>query len=179
MDRAFAKNRALEMAEQRKKHPLWYIGQLHGVSAERVRQILIKYNLTQNNNCIHLAAEFERRRKELDRIKARNENAIRMYGSDLEAIKKLPQDKATKIKRMYRQQKRWAKRGGHECKININEYWSVWAKSRKFNQKGQTKSSYCLSRIDFNKDITIENLIVEKRSDYAIRLGRYASTFHR
>lgn len=166
--------RVVQMANLRKEHSLREIGSMYDITAERVRQLLVEHNLTHNNDCLHQAAVKRARQKEKDRVAKVNENAIRMYGSDLKAIKKIPQDKRNLVKRMYRQLRRCTKKSGYDCKINVNQYWAVWSKSRKFNKKGTRKNEYCFSRIDFEKDITLNNVIVEKRSDFCSRMGAYA-----
>lgn len=172
-----AKARAVRMVELYENNSLRAIGEMEGISAERVRQILKKHGVRYKGSPRQKACNegFKQRIKaQQDKVDA---NSIRTFGSTRKQINKLPSDKVARIKLMYRQFKRTALKKGHACKININQYWSVWAKSRKFDKRGTGKNNYTLTRIDFEKDITLNNIIIEKRSSFAVRIGTHAAKY--
>lgn len=144
---------AIERGEQMKSSylsglTLEQIGQIHGVTRERVRQILAKHGVKGQHSGRTKAIAERRAIKAMNAKANRDQRCIESYGCTYQAIESLfgvgvilTKTKATLA---YAQHKKNAIQREVEFSITFLQWWSVWQKSGKWNERGRGK--YVMAR---------------------------------
>jgi hypothetical protein len=135
------------------------LGQEHGVTRERIRQILVKSGITRNDGGQHVVSE---KRKE-EWSSKRDARFLKRTGMPREQWKALrgshwkfsPQkafiEKKRNIDRL--EQGVW--------QMNFADWWKVWEESGKWPEHGLGAKKYCMTRKDKTLPWTADNVKIE------------------
>lgn len=126
------------------------IGQIHGVTRERVRQILAKAGITAKDGG-KMVKSAQRRQLRSEQARIRLEvRCMEMIGCPLDQVRAIAwtDERKTfwgnKIIRGYLDQKRNAIQRGIEFKMSFTEWWSVWQQSGHWEERGRGR--YVMAR---------------------------------
>ena len=120
-----SKTRDNKIKEQYKTMTLREIGKLHGITGERVRQLLKKQGISfENGRYAHVKKLSQERFKRLQ--KESDIKAIKYYGVTRDKLTAIPKKDLTEVKLAFRQLKRNARRLDLTVEINIIQYWKIW-----------------------------------------------------
>jgi len=122
------------------------IGDRHGITRERVRQILTKADLNGNDGGAHKKSQIRQRKLKLER----DERCLQRYGMTYDEYKLLLKGPdgtyQTSAVVAYRQQEANAIRRGIPWLFSLGTWWDVWKASGKWDQRGIGKDEYCMAR---------------------------------
>lgn len=129
------------------------VGAIFGVTRERVRQVINKfYGMTSTNGGAHIKAVRAREQA----AKRRDEKYLKKYGctyAEYQTIKKIGMDIQTAGGSRDRtpigafaSQRCNARSRGIEWRMSLWDWWSIWQRSGKWEQRGRTKDSYVMCR---------------------------------
>lgn len=146
------------------------IGDLYGVTRERVRQIIAKQGVTaEQGGCA--ARSFIRattKHRALQKAKSLRIQSMEAYfGCAYDELLRLnggetPYSNASKQSRpawRYMQQRRTAKRRGIEWHLTFIDWWRIWDESGKWEQRGRGQG-YCMARYGDSGPYSIENVYI-------------------
>ena len=129
------------------------VGTIFGVTRERVRQVINKfYGMTYVDGGAHTKSQRNREKAS----KRRDEKFLRTHGctySEYQTLKQLGSEirasggtrERTPIG-AFASQRSNAKSRGIEWKMSLWDWWSIWQRSGKWDQRGRTKDSYVMCR---------------------------------
>ena len=125
------------------------IGKIHGVTRERVRQILKKYfGITSVDGGRRKVAERKRAI-----AKAKRESAcLERHGCSYRQYRKLvdmgkdPSLGERSPTRAFARQRQTAKQRGIEWNLKIWDWWDIWQQSGKWDHRGRSKDGYVMCR---------------------------------
>lgn len=125
------------------------IGEIHGVTRERVRQIISKRGVTRFDGGSSIRAEAKKAARTFRIVANRDERCMRVYGclySGLETLLgKGVQLTSNKAAKAYVHQKRNSDKRGIEFSLTFPQWWAVWQKSGKWEQRGRGQG-YVMAR---------------------------------
>lgn len=157
------------------------IGDRHGVSRERVRQIITKnYGLTRNGGGAH-ATSVTRRAARAEVKGARAEaRCLKAYGcsiaerDDCMAGQRIAGSSSPAV--VYRTQKRSAEGRGIRWEITLPQWWRVWTESGRWNQRGRRRAITYLARRRNTGPYAVWNVYIttlaDNAADYQAELKR-------
>lgn len=123
------------------------IGKEHGVSRERVRQILKKHGLTGKDGGVRVkSARNAAKRKE--RIDARYMASWGCSREYWETLRAMHEDYWQTPVGKYYNQMRNAMNRGIEWAITLKEWWETWESSGVYEQRGINKGQYVMARFN-------------------------------
>lgn len=138
------------------------IGNLLGISKQRVQQILSKHNLNSSHGGAREKAKIKRKSESLRIQKQRNEKCQRVYGCDYDTAMQLngnkPFDTSGSPTRRYKTYKANNQRKGLIFNLSFPEWYAIWIRSGKYNDMGVGKGKYCMVKIDPSMPITYDNV---------------------
>ncbi len=138
------------------------IGSSYGITRERVRQILARDGLTRFDGGVHVAAASRAE----SRQRQREQRFFQKWGHDRQAHRRIPM--AARI--AFSQQQSHMKNWFHvPWTLTLAEWWDIWQRSGKWNQRGQGRGKFCLARIDKAKPFEVGNVAVV---EYALNSQR-------
>lgn len=117
---------------------LQQIGDRSGVSRERVRQVLRRIKVAS-----HEGGAAMRKTARVDGKRAAREDRARRQGVSLATLEILRANGAT---RAFSSQRRNARARGIAWRLTLGQWWDIWAKSGKWEQRGREKGQYVLAR---------------------------------
>lgn len=79
----------------------------------------------------------------------------------------------TQIKRRFQSARTQARFVGHEWHITIDEFMELWLEDDRWLRSGRTSDCLAFSRIDMEKDWTIDNVHIITRKEMLKNQGRY------
>lgn len=130
------------------------IGKIYGVSRERVRQILSKHQrITAQDGGKALSAKIAKAKREADRDARSLEKhgctyaqlaELRAYARELKANGE--SEYRTPI-RAFCSQRNGARLRGLEWNLKLWDWWMVWQKSGKWDERGRARDSYVMCRL--------------------------------
>ncbi len=135
------------------------LGKEHGISHERVRQLLAREGVTAKNTLGGRSLKaLINKRYAIDREKSKEERCFNTYGCSYEEAKNINDglnfsQKGTTTCKYYRQKRNAIVRGiGWD--ISLLDWWLIWDESGKWNARGQ--GGYVMARVgdtgSYNKD---------------------------
>lgn len=159
------------------------IGNLFGISRERIRQVLVMANLlgletkgraTGGRVRSKIVREQEIRAKVREREEAR---LRRHFGCSPEEFYKLNEGKSPWGKSrgrayVYFHQRRSMLHWGNEWKLNFPEWCKVWDESGEWHRRGRGIGAVCLARIDSNKPFELGNVAIMRCEDVSSGAGK-------
>jgi hypothetical protein len=167
--RAEADDRIEAMASMyRSGKTLSEIGSMYGVTRERVRQIISKHaNVTAKDGGQSVRAK----RRKLSKQARMDMKSLEKHGCSYEQYRQLVSMGSASKKAgdntqnttptgAFKSQRRNAIRRGIGWKITLWEWWSVWADSGKWDQRGRGKSGYVMCRSGDTGDYEIGNVYI-------------------
>lgn len=121
------------------------IAEEHGVTRERVRQIITKYfgRLRTEGG---MSAQARVRRAQ--RLAARNTTSMKKWGCSYQQYKVLRDMRGPT--RAFAQQRRNANERGIEWQLTLWEWWTIWQKSGKWTRRGRARGNFVMCR---NNDV--------------------------
>lgn len=137
------------------------IGDIFGVSRERIRQLLRKWGIAQDAGGRHIRAfvnQSEQNRKRLDRRARRIAKMEQDLGCSEEEILRICGDKVTpwtarshgELKHpggIYINQRHNAQCRRIEWKLSLPEWWRIWQESGKWELRGRGRGKYVMARL--------------------------------
>ena len=75
--------------------------------------------------------------------------------------------------RVFIQQRNQANFRKEEWTMTFAEWKSVWDQSGQWENRGRTKDTFCMTRLDVEKPWTVDNAIIVTRHDHARRQGGF------
>lgn len=138
------------------------IGNLYGVTRERVRQILKPYGLVYENSGRHAKVVQREKDKRADFEKQHDERVRKYRGmsaADYDAVRKLKTADGTDASTAFMAQRRTQKdHYRREWKLTFAEWWKVWEESGHWNERGKGADKYVMWRIDRTGAFEIGNV---------------------
>jgi transposase len=124
------------------------IGEIHGVTRERVRQIISARGITRFDGGPSLKAAAQKAARAARRAASQDERCLRVYGCIYAALEALigagVRVTSHKAARAYVQHKRNSDARGIEFSLTFPQWWAVWQKSGKWDERGRAK--YVMAR---------------------------------
>lgn len=124
------------------------IGKIHGVTRERVRQIIAKRGVTSKDGGQTVTAAINRQRRQDGRklrIETRCMKRLKCSASQVEAITGSKEIWTNHATRAYLMQVRNAGARGIEFLMTFPEWWSIWQQSGHWHQRGRGQG-YVMAR---------------------------------
>lgn len=123
------------------------IGDVHGLSRERVRQILKKHGITGKDGgaAVKSVRNADKRKERIDSRFMATWGCDRAYWETLRA---LHEDYWQTPVGKYYSQMRSAMRRGIEWSITLKEWWEIWESSGVYEQRGVCKGQYVMARFN-------------------------------
>lgn len=115
------------------------IGEQHGITRERVRQLLSMIGLKRADGGMAVRTATLRQAKSL----ARNERYCRRFGVGFDQYRQIP----VAARRAFCGQRRNAKQRGIMWAMTLGQWWAIWQASGKWEQRGCRGDSYVMARI--------------------------------
>lgn len=126
------------------------IGQLYGITRERVRQILLAdHGLRGNDGGASLTAALERAAR-LNKMEARYQRKYGCSRADYRAIRKAGGT------RPFTELKRNAANAGYKVELKLFQWWTLWQESGHWNDRGRGYG-YWLFRPDRHAPLSLSN----------------------
>jgi transposase len=139
------------------------IGEIHGVTRERVRQIISARGITRLDGGIAINSAARKVARSARIIARRDEQCIRVYGciySSLETLLgvgvRLTSNKATKA---YVQHRKNSAFRDIEFSLTFPQWWAVWQKSGKWEERGRG-NGYVMARKGDNGSYSVGNVYI-------------------
>ncbi len=145
------------------------IGKEHGVTRERIRQVVAREGYSVADLHARLLARRKaatqkrlwtkktRRLKRIWDLSVREYNAIvKKYGTSSCAGSPLT---------TYKSQRGNALQKGSEWTLTFKQWWDIWQNSGRWEQRGLGKTNYVMTRRDLSKGFTPENVIICTHSE--------------
>jgi hypothetical protein len=140
------------------------IGNVYGITRERVRQILAKVSGETLLGGASLRSMFTRIHKEKS-VKAESK-CFDFYGCSLETRNKYGKVTDTSsLTHKFRQQKNNSARRGIEFLFTLPEWIEVWEKSGHLEDRGFGGGKYCMSRICDLGPYSIDNVEIKRHEE--------------
>lgn len=157
-------DRAIAMASMIKEgSTLEEVGDLYGLTKERVRQIIKPLGVTGKHGQ-SMRAEKNAAKKNQRLEQARNLKAMKYWGVDHKRLMRLKKHNPADVKG-YEQQRNNSLRRGVEWRLSIDEWMDMWKRSGKKRWKGRGANKYVLTRKRGRGPFSVENCIVAKQQD--------------
>lgn len=125
------------------------IGEIHGLTRERVRQILSRLGLDSSNSGRKKVSDQRKQAKRVAVSARRDARCMRVYGCSFESLESiLGKDvvlTSHRTARAYVQHKRNSGWRGIEFLLTFTQWWAVWQKSGKWKQRGRGQG-YVMAR---------------------------------
>lgn len=150
---------------------LQQIGNMYGLTRERVRQIINKhFRMTAKDGGAHkLATERAARR-----AAKRNHQVLAKYGCDLSALKAIRKAYGRKPTYAFVRQKTHARARGIGWELTFWQWWSIWQESGRWEQRGRGQG-YMMCRHGDTGPYAISNVYIApgfvNSADAQINLG--------
>lgn len=128
------------------------IGRSLGITRERVRQILARFNLSRLDGgaTIRSFKDVQKRIETFKDKEADKEQAhFNKWGCSIgfvRSISDLPRSNSNHPVRLYRRQQQSAKNRGIDWDMSFAEWWKIWQDSGKWEVRGRGKG-YCMARM--------------------------------
>jgi DNA-binding CsgD family transcriptional regulator len=131
------------------------IGMKHGLTKERIRQILRKMAVPADvggQAVAMLISYSERKTKRQERAEFVEKRCFANFGCSLEVLTAInggisAYKTAGTASYSYLQQKENSEKRGIDFRLTFPEWWDVWQESGHWEQRGRGKDKYCMSRI--------------------------------
>lgn len=154
----------------RKGRTLQEIGDLYGISRERVRQ-LIGDLVPREKRGIAITAKENRKRRNQEKCENttrwRTKSCREIFGCTLEEYKKINGGLAPRsriILKYVRKRQNVLNNLDDKWDLSLVDYYELWEKSGKRRSIGKTKDKYCLTRKDLTKGFTKDNCIITTKT---------------
>lgn len=125
------------------------IGEIHGITRERARQILARLGLNSSNSGWKKAADQRKQARRAGVAARRDERCMRVYGCSYGSLESILGDNVVlthnSTSRAYAQQKKNSGERGIEFLLTFPQWWAVWQKSGKWSQRGRGQG-YVMAR---------------------------------
>ena len=154
--------RVLKMAEMfRQGLTLQEIGRQHGLTRERVRQLLHWGGIAPDEGGKSVRVEAMRS-VSISKERQRQAKQEARFGVPYDLLQALRANGAT---RAFQQQRRTSSIRGIEWRLTLGQWWAVWQTSGKFDQRGRGIGSYCMSRIRDDGPYALGNVHVQRTEE--------------
>lgn len=121
--------------------PMTDIATDHGISRQRVQQILSSYGLSRNDGGANLRAEIRK-----DTVKSiRDELYIKKYGYSYAEYIDIRTSLGNPAK-CFREHRRNAAKRGIRWKLNFRQWWEIWSSSGRWNERGKKTGQFVMAR---------------------------------
>lgn len=156
------------------------VGDVFGITRERVRQILRRMGVPQHKGGIAKRTQIKRRHREDARRVERDARAQEIYGcyhDELIALNggRCMSDACAPAK-AYLDQRRNAERRGIEWSITFPEWMTVWEESGHLAERGRTGSKFVMGRRSdigpYDRDNVYITTLAQNAADYQAELKR-------
>jgi hypothetical protein len=117
------------------------LGILHGITRERVRQIISVHGLSRKDGFASKRTQVRReaaKRRQDDKYLKRCGCSFAQYKQILVAGGTGP----------WKEQRRNAYERGVPWKLTLYEWWAIWEQSGRWENRGRHKGQYCMQRVD-------------------------------
>ncbi|HEY9145651.1 MAG TPA: sigma factor-like helix-turn-helix DNA-binding protein [Thiobacillus sp.] len=164
------KGRQAEMvALYRAGKTLEQVGQLYGMTRERVRQIIAAAGITRADGGLHVQSQRRRVRKATERQAKHDRRVMRFYGCSLAEARVLndmvPLSRIGSPAQLYTRQRTTAKQRDISWEITFPEWMAVWRDSGKFDLRGHGRGSYCMARQGDTGPYSVANVYITTCDD--------------
>lgn len=161
--------RAIAMLEAYKKDvTLEDIGACFGLTRERVRQIITKWNGGPVLGGRTVLIELNKAHSIKDKKWKKEAKMFATYGCSVEFIEaanngmRLSDGKSPAGK--YRHQKGSAKTRSIEFNLTFKEWWDIWQESGRWSERGRG-NGYCMARVGDTGPYSVDNVEIKTASD--------------
>lgn len=143
-----------------KNHTLQEIGDMEGISRERVRQVMAVLGVSAEDGIAYKRRQKRRKEREKEKQKKKDRQCKRSYGCTWEEFSKITGNdegisRDSRIVQMYHTHKRNAQRRHIKWELSLPEYYEIIAPH--LDNFGLRKSGLVLSRQDKRKGFTKNN----------------------
>lgn len=148
-------SRAVEFAKlYREGKTLEEIGQLHGVTRERVRQIMTKHiGIRANDGGKHKIAQ----KKERERNAKRDAKSFKKWGCKWADYVRLRALHGPTLR--FASQRQNAIRRGIAWELTLWQWWQIWEKSGRWHERGRGRG-YCMCRLNHTGPYAVDNVYI-------------------
>lgn len=157
--------RAMAMLEAYKKDmTLEDIGTCFGLTRERVRQIITKFNGGPVLGGKRILIALNKANVLKDKRAKKEAKMFAAYGCSLEFMESVigaikPCDLRSPV-RKYREQKSKARGRGIEFNLTFKEWWDIWQQSGHWNERGRGQG-YCMARVGDTGPYAVDNVEIK------------------
>lgn len=145
------------------------IGDMYGLSRERVRQIIKRHGLTGESGGQFVTSTPKLIQKESDRRKRRDEKCFSVYGCDAQTFETLNnglrRSDNSSAAMKFANQRNSARNRGIDWRLTFFEWMNIWIASGKWDQRGQGKGKYCMARKMDTGPYSVENVYITTCDD--------------
>lgn len=146
------------------------IGDIYGITGERVRQ-LIGDLVPREKRGIAITAKENRKKREQEKLnnttRWRTESCKTIFGCTLEEYKKINgglSPRSDFVMRYVEKRKNVLSHADAEWNLSLVDYYKLWKESGKRRSIGKEKHKYCLTRKDLTKGFTKDNCIITTKT---------------
>jgi len=138
------------------------IGARFGLSHEGVRRVALRFGLNKRNAGLAVRV---RRRPPASEVSP--SFCWRTYGCSPEALARI----AKPARQAFLYQRRNVKRFAAEWNLSLPEWLEIWDASGQWDRRGQGPARYGMTRIDFSRPVSADNVMIVLNRE-AVRLAR-------
>ena len=146
------------------------IGENHGITYERVRQVLLKFNITGGQRRARTKEEKEYEHE----IKTRK-RILLTWGCTLEQynyLRGMNKDYTKTPIYKFISQRNGAKKRGIEFYLTLWEWWLIWKESGKYQKRGRCYGEYVMCRNMDEGAYEVGNVFIATCSDNLATMGK-------
>lgn len=133
-------------------HTLARIGELYGISRERIRQRLAANGVYGADGGV--AKRTEQRAARI--LAGKDKKAIARWGCTYAEYRAIPRAAKTR----YRYHERNSRNRAIEFSLTLKEWWGIWSDSGKFAECGVGRGKYCMARFRDEGGYTLGNVYI-------------------
>jgi hypothetical protein len=150
------------------------IGEEHGLSYQRIEQIIKRNNINKKSGGHFLKCKIKKEEKE----RVRDDRYIKRYGCDYKTYRdllNLKDGNGNNPQRCYKSQKSAARYRKIEFNLKFFEWWELWQESGKWEKRGLHVGQYVMCRYFDEGAYSKDNVYIATYSEniVSVRTGKY------
>lgn len=148
------------------------IGDVYGVSRERIRQILARAGVTRSEGGTHVRSLKSKEAAEQRRKQARDGRSLLYYGCSYDELLRLNDGVPVRLGESkagrFRTQKNNAKLRNIRWMLTFPQWLAIWEESGKWEERGTGRHGYCMARIGDTGAYRVGNVYITTCADNVV-----------
>ena len=148
------------------------IGDVYGVSRERIRQILARVGVTSKDGGSYARSLTKKEAKEQRRQANRDGRALLYYGCNYNELLRLNDGVPVRIGQSkagrFRNQKNCARNRNIRWMLTFPQWLSIWEESGKWSERGKGRDGYCMARVGDKGAYRVGNVYITTCADNVV-----------